>query len=177
MFVRIYRSEGFQRAGSSPYSLGMLAHSPRHRILLNNGNGKGSFRRHSYGIFKNHSSFLCLNPKWISVYPLCPKQFIEVLLLIVKSDIFSFVFPDTKVVGEKTGSEMLMGGWGGSSVVNSPCCFCRGPGFSPQHLDDGSQPSETLVLEDRMPSPGLCSHCTHMAHSHTRGNAPIQVKQ
>ena len=38
------------------------------------------------------------------------------------------------------------------SVIKSPCCFCRGPGFSSQHPHGNSQFSVTTVPGDLIPS-------------------------
>lgn len=40
--------------------------------------------------------------------------------------------------------------------------LCGGPGFSSQHSRGGSQPAQTLVAEDRMPSFDFCRYKIHM---------------
>jgi hypothetical protein len=67
------------------------------------------------------------------------------------------------------------GGWGDSSIVKSPGCSFRGPGFDSQLLHGRSHQSVTPVPEDLAPSSGLYEHCTHAALSHTGSQNTPQV--
>lgn len=58
-------------------------------------------------------------------------------------------------------------GWRNGSVVKSPGCSCRGPGFNYQHPHGAAQLSEIPVPWDPMSSSSLNGHCMHMVHRHT----------
>jgi hypothetical protein len=52
------------------------------------------------------------------------------------------------------------------SEGKSTGCFYRGPRFSLQPLQGGSQPSVAPAPGDLLPSSGLEGYCTHMVHIH-----------
>lgn len=58
------------------------------------------------------------------------------------------------------------------SWLRVACCSCRGPGFGPQHPHGSSQPSETPVAEDLIPSddtrhvPGTQTYMEQNTHTY-----------
>lgn len=64
-------------------------------------------------------------------------------------------------------------GWRDDSVIRSSGCSCRGPRFSCQHPNDGSQPPVTTVPEHQMSLWPALVPDTH-DKQYTRQNTHIQ---
>lgn len=60
--------------------------------------------------------------------------------------------------------------WKNGSVVQSTCCFCRGPKFASQHPDHGSQPFITPITRDPKLSSAFCWKLAHMWHIYIQAN-------